>query len=329
MCMCPILVALICMCLGAVRDAADHYTTQHGDTLWDIAKRYVQDDTTTIDEMMRKLFDANPNAFINHDMDLLKIGYTLRIPAQEERRMPRPPPSTGDPRLANTSAEPTSLATDTPPVAAVEKVVAEDVARLQSELTLTQEQASRQHAENEALRNRVEALEARVTKLGEIASTPGAVDRDRTTVTPAHPPSRTAAWLTIPNVTMMMSLMIVLGLAAIWYWGRRASSTTVPTLTEPAFAAQPPTEVTGPLAFGLSDLHVETEGPDETKEVIAANLDAGLDAETVSVTPLAHLMIDVDDLELESSQTAAERPDSPSSVSISPKADPGSPPKAC
>jgi FimV-like protein len=324
----PILVALICMCLGAVRDAADHYTTQHGDTLWDIAKRYVQDDTT-IEEMMRKLFDTNPEAFINHNMDLLKIGYRLRIPAQGEIRAPLPPPDTGDQRLANTSVESTSLATDTQPVAPVEKDVAEDVARLQSELSLTQAQASRQHAENEALRDRVEALEARVTKRGEIGSTPGAVDRDSMTVTQAHPPGRTATWLTIPNVTMLLSLIIVLGLAAIWYWGRRAASITVPTLTEAALAEQPEMEATDPLAFGLSDLHVDSDRPDETKEVIAAKHDAGLDAETVSVTPLAHLMIDVDDLELESSQTAAEPPDWPSRVSISPKANSVSPPKAC
>ena len=334
------LVASICMCLGAAGDAADRYTTQRGDTLWDIAERYVDDDTMTTDEEMRALFDANPDAFINHNINLLRIGYTLRIPTQEEPRTTLAPLESEDQRTSTAAAEQPAPATDTHVVPPVEEgivedvdvnpiLVADDVAKLQSELALTQEQASRQHADNEALRHRVAALEARVLKLGEIAATPAAADRDSAAVTQGHPPSRTAAWWTIPNMMIVMSAVMVLGLAVVWYWRRRAVSTTAATLTEQPLAERPETAATDPLALGLGDLNVDTKGPDGVDEVIATHADTGLEAETASDTPLAHLMIDLDDLELDASQAGEAPLEWPNTASISSKAEPTSPPHAC
>jgi FimV-like protein len=335
-----ILVASICMCLGAVGDAANRYTTQRGDTLWKIAERYVDDDTMTTDEKMRALFDANPDAFINHNINLLRIGYTLRIPTQEEHRTTLAPLESEDQRTSTSVSEQPAPATDTHLVSPVEEdifedvdvnptIVAEDVAKLQSELALTQEQASRQHADNEALRHRVAALEARVLKLGEIAATPTAADRASAAVTQDHPPSRTAVWWTIPTMMIVMSAAMVFGLAAIWYWQRRAESTTAATLTEQPLAERPETAATDPLALGLGDLDVDTKGPDGVDEVIATHADTGLGAETASDTPLAHLIIDLDDLELDASQAGEALPEWPNTASISSKAEPTSPPHAC
>ncbi len=84
-----ILLASICPWLSAAGDAAESYTTKRGDALWEIAKCYDRDDTISTHQMMLALLHANPGAFINNNINLLKTGYVLRIPTRAEIRATR------------------------------------------------------------------------------------------------------------------------------------------------------------------------------------------------------------------------------------------------
>lgn len=55
-----------------------------GDTLWSIATRTRHDESVTINQMMLALLRANPEAFADNNINRLKKGAVLRIPAREE-----------------------------------------------------------------------------------------------------------------------------------------------------------------------------------------------------------------------------------------------------
>ena len=188
-----ILIALISLCLDAAGQAEERYVTQRGDTLWAIAGRYIQDGALTTEEMMWELFYANPDAFIDYDIDRLKIGYVLHIPVREAPRETSPAP------VAETLPQAPPVETpDTAP-----DIAAEAVSRLQSELAQTQARATQQHAENEALQARIAALEAQAMQRHETATTPHAADR-----------SGAATWFNVPNLIAIV--IAVLALATLW-----------------------------------------------------------------------------------------------------------------
>ena len=51
------------------------------DTLWKIAKRTKPDNNISINQMMMAILHANPNAFVNNNINGLKSGYSLDIPS--------------------------------------------------------------------------------------------------------------------------------------------------------------------------------------------------------------------------------------------------------
>lgn len=55
-----------------------------GDTLWTIAQNTRPDESVTINQMMLALLRANPEAFIDNNINRLRKGAVLRIPAREE-----------------------------------------------------------------------------------------------------------------------------------------------------------------------------------------------------------------------------------------------------
>lgn len=57
-------------------------TTQRGDTLHSIAKE-VQAEGVSLDQMLLGLFDANKNAFVDGNMNRLKVGQIIKIPSKE------------------------------------------------------------------------------------------------------------------------------------------------------------------------------------------------------------------------------------------------------
>ncbi|MGZ8253147.1 MAG: type IV pilus assembly protein FimV, partial [Methylophilaceae bacterium] len=65
-----------------VEVGADSYTTQSGDVFGKVAQRY-QPEGVSLKKVMAAFYAANPDAFVDGDMNQLKAGQTLRIPTQE------------------------------------------------------------------------------------------------------------------------------------------------------------------------------------------------------------------------------------------------------
>ncbi|NVK21601.1 MAG: FimV family protein [Kangiellaceae bacterium] len=59
------------------------WTVQRGDTLWRIASR-VRPNGVTVQQTLAALYRNNPNAFINNDINRLKAGATLSVPATSQ-----------------------------------------------------------------------------------------------------------------------------------------------------------------------------------------------------------------------------------------------------
>jgi pilus assembly protein FimV len=69
----------------APRPSADEYgPIRRSDTLWSIAERVRPDDGISIEQMMLALLRANPDAFVNNNINRLKAGVTLNIPGRDE-----------------------------------------------------------------------------------------------------------------------------------------------------------------------------------------------------------------------------------------------------
>ena len=67
------------------RTRTDNYgPVQEGETLWQIAQFARPDDSVTMNQMMLALLYANPEAFIDQNINRLKRGAILRIPTREE-----------------------------------------------------------------------------------------------------------------------------------------------------------------------------------------------------------------------------------------------------
>ena len=64
--------------------AGEYGPIRRSETLWSIAERVRPDDSITMHQMMLALLRANPDAFVNGNMNLLKAGVTLKVPARDE-----------------------------------------------------------------------------------------------------------------------------------------------------------------------------------------------------------------------------------------------------
>lgn len=64
----------------------DQYEVRQNDTLWDIALRARQDSSVSVHQSMMALYHANPEAFINGNINRLRRGQVLRIPDAQEMR---------------------------------------------------------------------------------------------------------------------------------------------------------------------------------------------------------------------------------------------------
>ena len=75
---------------SALQEGADlsegYGATGRGDTLWSIASKIRPNSTVSVQQTMLALQRANPDAFINSNINLLKAGYVLRIPDAREIR---------------------------------------------------------------------------------------------------------------------------------------------------------------------------------------------------------------------------------------------------
>jgi FimV-like protein len=78
-----ICIALCCVAVrGNAANAGSYGPVQAGETLYRIALKYRQQ-SVTMSQMMMSIFEANPDAFLRENINRLKIGETLDIPALE------------------------------------------------------------------------------------------------------------------------------------------------------------------------------------------------------------------------------------------------------
>jgi FimV-like protein len=352
--------------LGRAADATQPYITQSGDTLGDIARRYLRDETISPYQMMLALFQTNPEAFADDNINNLKVGYSLRLPAREtilatgaedaeaivKRQhalwlQSRSPPAAAAPPILEgpgerpgetPGAEPAVLAPTAPthppspgapgaesaPAALAPRPHArlgedadmgpvdadEHVDRLRRDLALAREQAAQSGLESEALRARVAALEARLTKLddrlAEQQAAPRRQQRPAAAPTSEAPPTasgddaagtsrfstdRVAARSAMPQIVVLASAVILVGLLLIWRIKWRARGRERKDVKPgPDAMARP-----GAAAPTMDD------------ELAVGSDDLGLASGAVSGAPSAtgtagitraELIIDLDDLEL-------------------------------
>jgi len=82
------------------------HTIRRGETLWGIAKRTLPTGASMKQHMLN-IYNANQNAFIRRNRNLLKMGKVLRIPGGKQARpvKPRPTVYAEAPRSANKSGD--------------------------------------------------------------------------------------------------------------------------------------------------------------------------------------------------------------------------------
>ncbi|WVM91043.1 FimV/HubP family polar landmark protein [Halopseudomonas pachastrellae] len=78
---------------------AERYTTVSGDTLWTIAERTRPTPVASINDTMTAIHSLNRGAFVNGDIDRLKLGQTLVLPTAEQLG------GSGDAQAASSVAE--------------------------------------------------------------------------------------------------------------------------------------------------------------------------------------------------------------------------------
>lgn len=165
----------------------DQYEVRQNDTLWDIALRARPDSSVSVHQSMMALYQANPGAFINGNINRLRRGQVLRIPdAQEMRSLNRADAvrqfaqATGDSEYGaqlsgsrRTSAAPTEstgasgrvkLAAPSSGTGTGQGSGANDGSgkSLESELSATLEELDKSKSENNELSARVRDLEEQI-----------------------------------------------------------------------------------------------------------------------------------------------------------------------
>ncbi len=69
---------------SAINPAAGSYKIKTGDTAWSLADAMRPDQSITVPQMMIAMLRANPESFINENINGLKRGYILRIPDYDQ-----------------------------------------------------------------------------------------------------------------------------------------------------------------------------------------------------------------------------------------------------
>lgn len=310
--------------------ATDSYTTQPGDSLWEIATRYIKDETISPQQMVLALFRANPGAFVNTNINRLKTGVVLRIPAREEILATRFAEAVTEvaqqnalwhgnrARLAGTTSD-ESVAGASPeqPLAAPnehsERVATETfadhevlrtrIATLEEKLAMLDGIITVQHGQLTDLQQRLAESQGGAstqTAAGreDVASSlsggkapPAAVTASPTMVERPKVGSRIAVWVADPKIVMAVGGIALLGLAVMWL--RVRHMTAHKATAEMATAAAVRTPVALPVAVA-----------DDAFVLDSSDLEVG--GEAAPETALANLMLDVDDLDLEQDQGREE-----------------------
>jgi pilus assembly protein FimV len=168
--------------------SGDEYEVRSNDTLWEIALRARPDSSVSVHQSMMALYRANPEAFINGNINRLRRGQVLRIPEASEMKslnkseaVNQFTQATGDSDSGaqlNASRRTSSPRTESAEVSGRVKLAAPSSGTantgqgsgandgagraLESELAVTLEELDKSKAENTELSSRVKDLEAQI-----------------------------------------------------------------------------------------------------------------------------------------------------------------------
>ena len=167
--------------------SGDQYEVRSNDTLWEIALRARPDSSVSVHQSMMALYRANPDAFINGNINRLRRGQVLRVPDASEMKslnkseaVSQFAQATGDSDLGaqlNASRRTNSAPTESAEVSGRVKLAAPSSGTstgqgsgandgagkaLESELAVTLEELDKSKAENTELSSRVKDLEAQI-----------------------------------------------------------------------------------------------------------------------------------------------------------------------
>ncbi|HCS64206.1 MAG TPA: hypothetical protein DIW64_09065 [Cellvibrio sp.] len=166
----------------------DEYEVRNNDTLWEIALRARPDSSVSVHQSMMALYRANPEAFINGNINRLRRGQVLRVPDASEMKslnkseaVSQFAQATGDSDSGaqlNASRRTNSTRTESAEVSGRVKLAAPSSGTasagqgsgandgagkaLESELAVTLEELDKSKAENTELSSRVKDLEEQI-----------------------------------------------------------------------------------------------------------------------------------------------------------------------
>lgn len=141
-----------------------------GMTLWRIA-REMEVAGASMDQVMMALFRSNPAAFIGNDINKLRAGAMLRLPAREAIFSRSPQRARAEFRSpTRRREEPQAVESDRMQIATVpaEGVAGTDIERVKTDLMLVRETGESTRQETEELRSRIHELEAQLADIRQL-----------------------------------------------------------------------------------------------------------------------------------------------------------------
>ncbi len=172
--------------------SGDQYEVRSNDTLWEIALNARADGSVSVHQAMMALYQANPDAFINGNINMLRRGQVLRVPSADEMKSLSKSEavsqftqaSTGDSSLGaqlNASRRTSAPRSESTEVSGRVKLAAPSASSggaglgsgandgagkaLEAELAATLEELDKSKAENTELSSRVKDLEAQINTM--------------------------------------------------------------------------------------------------------------------------------------------------------------------
>ena len=265
-----------------------HVVVGGTDTLWSIAAE-VRSDGVSIEETMRAIVCANPDAFTDGDPGRLRAGARLALPWVVARGARAEPDNVASPEPAVVRPDTTAAddaAADT--AAAVERLTTEnaalraEVARGAEAHERTASERDRLLEENASLREAADAADAAAAaEPSRPAQMPAAAGR------PSRPPT------VLPAIALLLGVLLGIGGSAGWQRWRRRAVPAVPSepLTSPMDRLASRVRTVAAPAAASSPTTPATSAPDD--------LDAAI--ETIEGDPvvvkleLARAYIDIGD----------------------------------
>ena len=137
-------------------DAAKKVLVRSGDTLTRIAQRYFTPGAApSVDNFVQALFNLNPQAFIDGNINLLRAGALLQLPAQAKTPEPARPLTP-----APVPSSPTQLVQDLQPIQTLPVLESDN-----ANLTLVTDDGVIDDSEAEFLKQRIQELELQIAQL--------------------------------------------------------------------------------------------------------------------------------------------------------------------